>query len=85
MNKSKSTFLFASPSFVSGCARVLDLYGFYDQYNCSHTEQEADGKAIWSDWSLVGQDMCVAIEHFRSYLHAADGAHEMHEQLSFFQ
>ena len=87
MNKSKSTFLFATPSFASGVARVLDLYGTYDRYNSSSTEAEADGKAIWLDWSVVGQDIRIATERFRDSLPAKDRDRELcgvAEQLSFF-
>ena len=87
MNKSRSTFLFSTPSFASGVARALDLYGLYDRYNYSSTEQEADCKAIWSDWSVVGQDIRSATERFRDSLPAKERDRELSgvgEQLSFF-
>jgi len=53
----KSGFLYATPSFISGAARALDLYGTFDKYNSSSTEREADSKAMWADWSIVGGDI----------------------------
>jgi len=64
MNKIRSDFLIATPSFVSGAVRLLDWYGFYDSYNSSATEYEADYKALLSDWAVVGQDICSAMEQF---------------------
>ena len=54
MNKNvKSDFLFAQPSFASGVARTLDLWGQFDDYNRSDTPVEADGKAIAADWFVI--------------------------------
>jgi hypothetical protein len=61
-------FLFATPTFISGAARVLDLYAVYDAYNCSSTEYEADFKAISSDWMAVGQDIGIAMKQFERSL-----------------
>jgi len=88
VNRVKSTFLFATPTFTSGFARALDLYGVYDRYNSSRTEREADYKAIWSDWSVVGQDIHFALRSFGDSLPAsADRNNELcgvGEQMSFF-
>ena len=68
MNQVKSGFLFATPSFVSGAARLLDWYGLYDSYNGSPDQYEADFKALLSDWYVVGQDICVAMGQFEHSL-----------------
>jgi hypothetical protein len=60
--KVKTDFLFAQPSFGSGAARVLDLWGEFDDYNRSETPEEADAKAIAADWLVVGQELSDAIE-----------------------
>jgi len=60
--KVKSDFLFAQPSFASGAARVLDLWGQFDVYNVSATPTEADANAIAADWFVVGQEISDAIE-----------------------
>jgi hypothetical protein len=58
----KSDFLFAQPSFASGLARTLDLFGQFDQYNISATPSEADSKALAADWIVIGQDVADVIE-----------------------
>jgi hypothetical protein len=60
--KVQTDFLFAQPSFASGAARSLDLWGTFDDYNQSETPAEADAKAIAADWCVVGQDIYDAIE-----------------------
>ena len=55
-------FLFATPSFVSGMARVFDLFGQFDQYNASETPEIADSKALYCDFRVVGQDLRQAME-----------------------
>ncbi len=71
MEKVKTDFLFAQPSFISGAARVLDLWGVLDDYNISATPMEADEKAIASDWLVAGQDIYDAIEQNESELKVA--------------
>lgn len=69
MNKKvQSDFLFAQPSFGSGMARNLDLWGSFDDYNRSETGAEADAKAIASDWLVVGQDLSDVLEQHESEL-----------------
>jgi len=58
----RTDFLFAQPSFGSGAARVLDLFGTFDAYNTSASEQEADERAIASDWLVVGKDLSGVLE-----------------------
>ena len=60
--KAKTDFLFAQPSFATGVARIFDLWGEFDEYNRSSSPAEADGKAIASDWVVVGQDLYDALE-----------------------
>ena len=59
----KSDFLFARPSWLSGIARMWDFGGAFDSYNISRTPEEADTKAILSDWYIIGQDTMSAIEN----------------------
>ena len=66
VNRLKSDFLVAAPSFASGAGRLLDWYGLYDSYNASHNGQEADAKAMFSDWRMVGQDLNDAMVAFES-------------------
>jgi hypothetical protein len=64
--KIKSDFLVAAPSFASGAGRLLDWYGLYDLYNVSRNGQEADTKAMFADWYIVGQDIHGAMVEFES-------------------
>ncbi len=89
VNKARSDFLFATPSFIYGAARVLDLYGVFVSYNSSSTDHEADHKAIWADWSVVGQDICSAMQQFERLLPpgSVDRYDELcraDQQMSFF-
>jgi hypothetical protein len=58
----QSSFLFAQPSYLSGAARTIDLWGNFDDYNRSDSPREADAKAIAADWLMVGQDIQDAID-----------------------
>jgi hypothetical protein len=56
-------FLFAYPGFLQGFATVLDLGGTLIEYNVSRTPQEADLRAIASDWAITGKDIQTAIKN----------------------
>jgi hypothetical protein len=62
--KLKSDFLVAAPSYASGVGRLLDWYGSYDLYNISRNGNEADAKAMYSDWRIVGQDINDAMTEY---------------------
>lgn len=66
IQKVKSDFLVAAPSFTSGVGRLLDWYGLYDSYNVSHSGHEADAKAMFSDWRIAGQDVYSAMLDFEN-------------------
>jgi len=53
----RTDFLFARPTFWSGVGRLLDLWGKFDVYNTSRSPEEADARAIYSDWRVVGQGL----------------------------
>lgn len=57
MIDSKATSLFAVPNFFRGMARAFDMGSTLNVYNTSKNDKEADAKAIYSDWSAVGDDM----------------------------
>jgi hypothetical protein len=61
----RSDFLFARPSFGSGIARLLDLFGAFDSFNSQPTRAEADARAIRADWAVIGQDLRASIADFR--------------------
>ena len=58
-------FLVATPSWLSGTARVLDLVGQFDEYNDSHSIEAADARAIFSDWHMIGETLLDAMNVFR--------------------
>jgi len=63
-NKSmKTDYLFARPSFVRGAASILNLRG-KKIYNESSSAEEADVRAAFSDWSMIGQDIQGALNVF---------------------
>ena len=57
----RTDHLFATPSFLTGVARLLALSGRFDVYNDSDDEALADARAIYSDWRMVGQDLAGAM------------------------
>ena len=54
-------FLVVQPSVSSGVASLIDLFGT-DRYNMSESEEEADSKAIFSDWAMVGKDIQGSVD-----------------------
>lgn len=66
LKRVQSDFLYAQPSFASGAASALDLWGVLTEYNSSSTAEEADTAAIAADWCVVGQDIFDAIQSVSS-------------------
>lgn len=65
MNEVRTDFLFADESFLTGMGTVMDLAGSSTEFNTSETSEEADKKAIFSDWSMIGKDISNSIEQFK--------------------
>ena len=61
-----SDFLIARPRRLYGLARLLDLFGLFDLYNQSSNPPEADARATFSDWAMVGRDIRDAVESFEA-------------------
>ncbi len=55
-------FLIAQPSFLSGAARIFDLFGTFDDYNESSSPGEADARAMNNDWNVILQDLRDAVD-----------------------
>ncbi|MCU1286779.1 MAG: hypothetical protein JWO13_3129 [Acidobacteriales bacterium] len=53
----KTLFLAAQSNAMTGVARLFDWSGHFDSYNQSATPAEADARAIFSDWYMVGEDL----------------------------
>ena len=54
-------FLFARPSFVEGAARIFDFSNTLSMYNYSKNDDEADARALYSDWVAVGDDFVTVM------------------------
>lgn len=61
----KTSFLLPMNNFLVGLGSVLNVAGKYFDYNYSNSTEEADRKAIESDWQNVGQDIRFAQEKFK--------------------
>ncbi len=57
--------LYATPSFLEGVARSIDIGDTLTEYNGSESGTEADTRALRSDWKAVGDDLRQAIAQFR--------------------
>ena len=61
MTKYSASFrLFTVPTFWEGFGRIIDLIGTMNDYNVSQTPQEADAKALRSDWEALRFDARTA-------------------------
>ena len=54
-------FLYADGGFLTGFASAFDLGGTLVVYNESASPNEADARAIASDWNGVWQDLKIAV------------------------
>lgn len=52
------------PGFLSGFSRVLDVSATSLIFKTSDTPEEADEKAILSDWEVVGDDIRTAVKRY---------------------
>ena len=57
-----SDALYATPSFVEGAARIMDVTGSMNVYNASPTPEDADTVSIAMDWAAVGHYIRSAAE-----------------------
>jgi hypothetical protein len=60
----RSTYLFATPTWAEGVGRLLDFGDSLTQYNDSPTPEEADSRALATDWRSVGGDILGACAQF---------------------
>jgi hypothetical protein len=74
-----ASLLYATPSFLSGMARTLDIGCTFDSYNTSGSAEEADRIAIASDWYAVGSDLRHVTNRYASQVgHKATNARRHH-------
>ena len=58
----KTDFLVPVSSALVGIGSLLNFSGNYFAYNQSHTPEQADCRAIYNDWSMIGQDLRQAMK-----------------------
>ena len=58
--------LFASPSVITGTAKLVDIGATFDEYNKNETPKEADFWSLWSDWCAVGDDLRYVFSEYES-------------------
>lgn len=63
MNESRFT-LYSRPTFLEGVSRLVDFGGFLNEYNYSSSDEEADYRALLSDWEAIGDDLLSAYRKF---------------------
>jgi hypothetical protein len=64
-NLKRTDFLFPRRSFWTGFSSILNIFGDPYKFNSSKTPEEADLKAIKSDWEMVGEDFFNSIPKFQ--------------------
>ena len=64
MSEEDGFVLYARPSFLEGISRLIDFTGSLNTYNSSRTPEEADFRAILSDWEAVGFEILNAAKNF---------------------
>lgn len=63
--------LFARPSFLTGVARLVDVFGSLNNYNTSPSDSDADYNALYSDWAAVGDEIERATERYKHEIKSA--------------
>ncbi len=66
--KYKTNILFPRSSALIGAGSVFNIAGNYFMFNFLKSDEEADRKAIESDWGIVGNDIRKSINKVKSKL-----------------
>jgi len=53
---------------MNGAARTIDLFGTFNDYNTSNSDDEADTKALSADWQATMSDFSTAFAQVASDL-----------------
>lgn len=53
----RSTFLFATPNWLDGAARTLDMGSTLTNYNFAPTPEAGNAISSYLDWAAVGDDL----------------------------
>jgi hypothetical protein len=54
----------SNPSFKDGVFELINMNDVSEKYNISNSVDEADTKALYSDWKEVGKDISSAINNY---------------------
>ncbi|MBA3986470.1 MAG: hypothetical protein H0X63_07870 [Flavobacteriales bacterium] len=65
----KTDYLLPKNNFWVGMGSILNLAGNYFEYNYSKSDNEADLKALTSDWNNVGEDIKKSKINFEKKKH----------------
>ena len=57
----KTNILFPRTSTIVGMGSLMNVAGNYFEFNYSESGEDADKKAVESDWAMIGQDIEDAI------------------------
>ena len=68
-----SDFLVAKPSFLTGMARSIDLFGQLTDYNYSETQEKADIRALMQDAHVISKDMRTAMRELEESIKSRNG------------
>lgn len=60
-DKIRTDNLFPERGFFTGISSVFSVFGGTANFNTSNTDEEADYKAIASDWAMIGEDFKNAL------------------------
>ncbi len=60
LNIYRSDFLFPESNFLIGVGSLGNVRGNYYDFNFSESAEDADYKAILSDWGTIGLDLLAA-------------------------
>lgn len=64
-NKFRTDFLLQKNNFLIGLGSVLSIEGNYFEFNKSKSSQDADIKALKSDWYNIGEDIRESINSIK--------------------
>jgi hypothetical protein len=60
--ETRTDFLFPKRNVLTGFSNVFSISGETTEFNKSNSGEEADSKAIRSDWEMIGNDLKEAIK-----------------------
>ena len=76
MGTLSSDFLFTNPTFVVGMGSVLNLKGNFFPFSYSSGPDEADIRALYSDFGVTGEDLHTALKSYEQQVHANQAIEE---------